>query len=89
MTTILENEDFAQTYGTMLNQNIAQPLQHLFHKFIKGEELRIFPNEIKGVGTIDWQEFPKALVVSEKAIKCEPIVDKLTEVKELLNLLDE
>ena len=50
--------------------------------------MRLFNNEIKGVEAIDWKEYPRALVVSEKAFKCEPIADKLTEIKSLLDFIE-
>ena len=78
-----------QLYGNVQNRDIAETLQRLFRKFERGEELKLFNNEIKGINAIDWKEFPKALIVSEKSFKCEPIADKLTEVKNLLNFLAE
>ena len=76
-----------QLYGNVQNHDIAETLQKLFRKFASGDEIRLFNNEIKGIGAIDWKEFPRALIVSEKAFKCEPIADKLTEVKSLLEIL--
>ena len=88
-TTFLGNREAAQLYGNVLNRDIAETLQKLFRKFGSGDEMRLFNNEIKGIKAIDWKEFPKALIVSEKAFKCEPIADKLTDVKCLRNLLAE
>ena len=76
-----------QLYGNVQNRDIAETLQKLFRKFGSGDELQLFNNEIKGIGAIDWKEFPCALIVSEKAFKCEPIADKLTEVKGLSEFL--
>ncbi|MBQ3442786.1 MAG: carboxylesterase family protein [Selenomonadaceae bacterium] len=78
-----------QLYGNVQNRDIAETLQKLFQKFERGDEMRLFNNEIKGIGAVDWKEFPKALIVSEKAFKCEPIANKLTEVKGLLKILAE
>ena len=89
MATFLGNVKMAQMYGTILHQDIAEPIQKLFRKFASGEEMRLFLNEIEGFNAINWKEFPQALIVSEKKFKCKPIVDKLTDVKELLNLLEE
>ena len=50
--------------------------------------MRFYNNEIKGVGAIDWNRFPKALVISDKEFRCEPIEDKLTEVKCLLRFME-
>ena len=87
--TFLGNRDIAQMYGNVLNKDIAKTLQKLFRKFESGEEMRLFNNEIKGIRAIDWKEFPNALIVSEKSFKCEPIKDKLTEIKTLLKILAE
>ena len=76
-----------QLYGNVQNRDIAETLQKLFRKFGSGDELRLFNNEIKGISALDWKEFPCALIVSEKAFKCEPIADKLTDVKGLSELL--
>jgi para-nitrobenzyl esterase len=59
-------------------------LRKFLIKFLRGDAMRFYNNEIKGVGAIDWKRFPKALVISEKEFRCEPIEDKLTEVKSLL-----
>ena len=84
----LGNREAVQMYGNVLNQDIAETLQNLFRKFISGEGTHLFNNEIKGIEAIDWKEYPRALVVSEEAFKCEPIADKLTEIKELLEYIN-
>ena len=77
----LGNREAAQMYGNVQNRNIAEILQNLFRKFNNGDKMRLFNNEIKGIDAIDWKEFPLALVVSEEMFKCEPVADKLTEIK--------
>ena len=89
LAAFLGNSEAAQMYGKVLNQDTAETLQNLFRKFAGGEELRLYNNEIKGVGAIDWKKFPQALVVSEEEFKCEPIADALTEVKALLKIFAE
>lgn len=89
LAAFLGNSEAAQMYGSILNQDIVETLQNLFRKFVGGEELRLYNNEIKGVGDFDWKKFPQALVVSDKKIQCEPIVDELTEVKALLKIFAE
>ena len=83
LAAFLGNREASKMYGNVLNQDIAAPLQNLFRKFVHGEELRLFNNELKGINAIDWKEFPNALVVSEKNFSCEKIADRLTEVKGL------
>ena len=75
-------------YGNVLNQDIAETLQNLFRKFVSGDKMHLFNNEIKGIEAIDWKEYPRALVVSEKEFKCEPIAGKLTEIKNLLDFIE-
>lgn len=33
---------------------------------------------------IDWEAFPKALIVSDKKIYCDKIDDRITEIEELI-----
>ena len=42
--------------------------------------MQIFNNELRGVDALDWKKFPKALIVSDKKIRCGQVEDKLTEV---------
>ena len=86
LAAFLGNREASKMYGNVLNQDIAAPLQNLFRKFVHGEELKLFNNELKGINAIDWKEFPNALIVSEKKFSCEKIVDRLTEVKGLREL---
>ena len=88
LAAFLGNNKAAQMYGNVLNQDIAKTLQNLFQKFISGKELKLFNNEIKGINAIDRKEAPQALIVSEKAFRCEQITDKLTEVNGLLKILE-
>ena len=88
MAMIMGSHRAAQMYGNVLNADVAETFRALFRKFIMKDEMRLFRNEIKGIDAIDWEEFPKALIVSEKGFRCEPIADRLTEVKELLELLE-
>ena len=83
------NRKAVQTYGNVLNPDIAKTLQKLFWKFGNEDEMRLFNNEIKGISAIDWKEFPQALIVSEESFQCEAIADKLTDVKCLLKIFAE
>ena len=83
----LGNSEVAQMYGNVLNADISEVLRLFLIKYLNGDAMRFYNNEIKGVDAIDWQKYPKALVVSDKAFRCEPIDDKLTEVKSLLQFI--
>ena len=67
-------------YGNVLDSAISEILQHFLKKFISGEAMSLYNNEIKGVKDIDWKEFPSALIVSNKNFKCAPIEDRLCEI---------
>lgn len=68
LAAFLGNNEAVQIYGNVLNQDITETLQNLFRKFISGEELKIFNNEIKGICATDWKEAPQTLIVSEISV---------------------
>ena len=86
-SALLGNHDAAQMYGTVINKNLSETLQTLFVKFINGDALRLYPNEIKGVDAIDWESFPKALIAENGEFSCAKIKDRLTEVKSFLDVI--
>lgn len=83
--TLLENSDAAQMYGSVLNRDLSKTLQVLLMKFIKGETLKLYQNEVKGVNAFTWSSFPRALVVADGKLQCRKIEGRLTEVKALLD----
>ncbi len=85
----LGNSEVAQAYGNVINSDLSELLRGFLVKFMGGDAMRFYNNEIKGVNAIDWQKYPKALVVSDKEVSCERIEDKLTEVKSLLRFIEE
>ena len=85
----LGNSEVAQAYGNVINADLSELLRGFLVKFMRGDAMRFYNNEIKGVSAIDWQKYPKALVVSDKEFRCEPIEDKLTEIKSLLRFIEE
>ena len=85
----LGNSEVAQMYGNVLNSDISEVLRSFLIKYLNGDAMRFYNNEIKGVNAINWQKYPKALVVSDKEFRCEPIEDKLTEVESLLRFIGE
>ena len=74
------NSKISQMYGNVLDPAISEILQHFLKKFISGETMSLYNNEIKGVKDIDWKEFPCALIVSNKNFECAPIEDRLHEI---------
>ena len=74
------NSKLSQMYGNVLDAAISEILQHFLKKFVRGEGMSLYNNEIKGVKAIDWKEFPYALIVSSKNFNCAPIEDRLYEI---------
>ena len=83
---LLGNAEALQMYGSVMDKDLSEILQTLLSKYIKGEALRLYRNEITGLDAMEWKAFPKALIVSDGIIKCGPIEDRITEVKELLEM---
>jgi para-nitrobenzyl esterase len=84
VATLFANGDASQMYGSLVDEDLAVALQHLLVKFAAGDDLRMFPNEIKGIDALDWKAFPQALIVSDGSILCDTIEDRITQPKELL-----
>ena len=87
ISAFLGNKKILQMYGNVIDPAISEILQNLLKKFVIGEELQLYNNEIKGVKAVDWKKFPCALIVSNKNFQCELIEDKLTEIKSLLEFM--
>ena len=84
---LLGNSEAAELYGSMINEDLSLVLQVFLQKFINGDELQLYPNEIRGVDGIDWKGFPLALIMSEGNIQCDMIEDRFKEVKGLFDLM--
>jgi len=82
-SAFLGNSDGAQLYGNVLDADISEVLRSFLVKFLRGDAMRFYNNEIRGVSAIEWERFPKALLVSDKGLRCGPVEDKLTEIKGL------
>ena len=67
---LLGNSDALQMYGNVMNADLSEILQSLLIKFMSGNALQLYPNEIKGVDAIEWEPFPKMLIVSDDDILC-------------------
>jgi len=84
--SLLGNGEALQMYGSVLKKDMSEILRTLLKKFINGDKLELYPNEISGVDAFDWKAYPKALVVSDGKLLCDTIEDRLTEIKGLLDL---
>ena len=74
----LGNDDALQIYGSVLNKDLSEVLQTLLVKYMNGSPLELYPNEIRGVDAIDWEAFPKALIVSDGMLSCDTIKDRIS-----------
>lgn len=66
---LLGNNDSLQMYGNVMNEDLSNVLQKLLQKYVNGNALRLYPNEIKGFDAYDWKAFPHALIVSDGEIR--------------------
>ena len=82
---LLGNDEALQMYGSVMNADLSETLQGFLLKFINGDALQLYQNEIKGVDAIDWKAFPQALIVSDGTLLCGRIEDRITEIKGLLD----
>ena len=82
---LLGNGEALQLYGNVLDKDLSVTLQEFLHKFVKGDALQLYRNEIKGIGDIDWEPFHKALIVSNKKFSCDTIEDRLKEIEGLFD----
>ena len=83
--TLLGNGEALQMYGSVLNKDLSETLQTLLQKFIAGESLQLYPNEIHGVDALSWKAYPKALIVEDGKLTCGKIDDRLTQIQGLLD----
>ena len=67
-------------FQTVLDADQSELLSTLLLKFICGDALELYSNEIKGVDELDWKSFPEALIVSEDAITCGGIGDRIAAI---------
>ena len=81
--TFLGNSDALQMYGSVMNSDLSEILQTLLKKYINGNALQLYHNEISGIDDLDWKAFPKALIVSDGKIKCDSIDERIAEIKDL------
>ena len=86
--SFLGNLDASLMYGNVMNFDLSDTLQLFLKKYASGDRMRLYKNEIKGISAIDWDGFPRALIVSDKGIHCGRIEDKLTEIESLLNFVN-
>ena len=82
---LLGTGEALQMYGSVMNEDLSETLQALLQKYVNGQALQLYPNEIRGVDAVDWKVFPRALIVSDGKLACDTIEDRITEVEGLLD----
>ena len=87
LATLLGNGDALQMYGGVMNADLSETLQTLLLKFVSGDALQLYRNEISGFDGIDWKAFSKALIVADRKLTCDTIDDRITDVKGLLDYM--
>ncbi len=87
LATLLGNGEALQMYGSVMNKDLSEMLQALLQKFVSGEALQLYRNEISGFDGIDWKAFSKALIVADGKLTCDTIDDRITDVKGLLDYM--
>ena len=82
--TLFGNEDALEMYGSVADADLSEIAQVLLRKFVSGDALRLYRNEVYGIDAFDWEPFPKAIVISDDTSRCDTIEDKLTEIENLV-----
>jgi para-nitrobenzyl esterase len=85
LATLLGNGEALQMYGSVMNADLSEVLRTLLLKFVSGDALQLYRNEISGFDGLDWKAFSKALIVADGKLTCDTIEDRITEVKGLLS----
>lgn len=70
MATILGNKAAAESFGTIVNENVMLILQTLLVKFLHDEEMELYNNEISGVDALHWEPCPKTMTITDNAFEC-------------------
>jgi para-nitrobenzyl esterase len=81
VASMLGNNEVLEMHGSLADDDVSESLQGFLAKFAKGQELKLYPNEIKGFEGIEWETFPKALIVSDHRYSCGPIEDRLMDTQ--------
>ena len=87
LATLLGNGEALQMYGSVMNADLSETLQALLLKFVSGDALQLYRNEISGFDGFDWKAFPQALIVADGKFACDTIEDRIIELKGLLDFI--
>ncbi len=65
----LGNADALQMYGSVMNNDLSEILRCMLAKFVRGNALRLYRNEVHGVNAFEWRALPQALIVSDDKLR--------------------
>lgn len=80
--TILGTKEAALSFGTIVNDDLAEIIQALILKFLRGEKPELYQNELEGVEALSWEPGPGVLHVTEDAIHYESSLTVIPGVSE-------
>ena len=87
VSAVLSNREAAVDYGSVVNDSVREVLQTLIAKVILDEDPALYPNEVDGIGAIQWETFPSVLTFSKNKIKSLLAEDALKEASGHLQLM--
>ena len=83
INTLLSGNDAELAYGNVVKESIREILQSLIAKFISGDKLELYNNEVDGVEAIKWEPFPSMLTISNDEIKSQYFDEVLVGIHNL------
>lgn len=87
LAALLGNGEALRLYGSVMNSDLSETLQALLSKFVNGDALQLYRNEISGFDGLDWKAFPRALIVADGKFACDTIEGRLSEIKGLFDFV--
>ena len=79
LAALLGNGEALRLYGSVMNSDLSETLQALLLKFVNGDALQLYRNEISGFDGLDWKAFPRALIVADGKFACDTIEGRLSQ----------
>lgn len=91
VSTILGNSKLALSMGYIIDDDNTEVFQALLHKYINGEKLELYKNEIRGIDELVWKNYSdkedNVLCVKDNAIENlhDVFSEKVKLIKELIS----
>ena len=87
LATLFGNEDALEMYGGVVDKDLSEIMQTFMHKYVKGDALKLYRNEVYGIDDLDWEPFPMALIIHDNRCRLDTIEDSLTEIDGLADYM--